>query len=158
MVRAAFNPQNLKTNSYIVAIQDFSFQYKAIELSTPEITSSIYENRYNSKIEKRPGSEISLTDITFEFLVDSDMKNYLEIKKWMYLNSFESSQYFKDIYINYINDIDGSIIFNEKYLECFPSSLSKTSLDNKEGSIMKGTVTFTVNLIEWSDEDGKYNL
>ena len=104
----------------------------------------------------RPGTVMSFQDLRVRFLVDAGLENYMEIQKWMRGIGFPSSLQeiydwqetspvdygprdsidgiFSDGTLTILNNINNPI-FNVKFKDCWPHSLSDLQFDAQQPDV-----------------------
>jgi hypothetical protein len=115
-----------------------------------------------------PGDQAQFDDLTIQFHVDENMKNWIEIAKWMIAVSFpENHEQFKFA----MNDPEGSSVGSDKnlysnvtviildsnktpqmefeFFDCVPSQLSGIDLTVNDGDInpVSSSVTFNFSYV-----------
>lgn len=107
------------------------------------------------------GDRLNYTDLSFSFIIDEDMSNYIEVFKWIKSLSFpENFDQYKgiensrdglrtDISIKVLNSHKNPAVQID-YYDCFPTDLSDVVLDTTQTDIVypEATVTFRYNYFE----------
>ena len=87
-----------------------------------------------------PGDELEYEDLTLEFIIDEDMKNYMEVHAWLVgLTSPQHTDQYKALKNSEFgikSDITLTILNSHKnptvqvtYYDCFPIGLSSVQMD-----------------------------
>jgi hypothetical protein len=123
-------------------------EFACTEISIPGISlnATIQSSRYSDV--KHPGDKLEYEDLSLEFLVDEELKNYQEISDW--LKSIESTSHteinkvISDSKIA-IYDSSHKLIGTYTFKDSFPVSLSSIQLSVNETGVVfpMATVTLT---------------
>ena len=113
-----------------------------------------------------PGEKMEFEDLVLTFLIDENLRNYIEIFNWMsYLGFPESSDQFKNLkegrtpYFE-TSDIILSINTNKSnpnlevhFTDCFPTDLSPIDFTNTDTTVtpLQATVTFDYSYYYFKD-------
>ena len=166
------------TGFYFTVIRAPLVGFFGYQINVPGLDLGVViQNNYLSQI-PRPGENITFGDLTLTFLVDEDMKNYMEIQNWMRGIGFpESLQQIydwqsEDKQQNYPHSYrdesklnvfsDGTLaIYNSTdnpnmkvvFKDLFPSSLSPLQFDAQVGDIqyLSATVNFKYTVYNITD-------
>jgi hypothetical protein len=137
----------LSTGGFILSIKrmpnvEFFTQKATIPgLSASAITTPSPLNQYFE-----PGDELGYEDLTLEFVIDEDMKNYMEVHDWLVgLTSPQSTDQFKALKNSEFglkSDITLTILNSHKnptvqvtYYDCFPIGLDSVQMDTNNSDV-----------------------
>ena len=107
------------------------------------------------------GDRLNYTDLSFSFIIDEDMSNYIEVFNWIkgitfpenfgqYTNIENSQEGLRtDISIKVLNSHKNPTVQID-YYDCFPTDLSDVVLDTTQTDVVypEATVTFRYNYFE----------
>ena len=147
------NPYN---NSHFMFInktfKGVEFACTGVSIPGISLNATIQVSRYSDI--KHPGDKLEYEDLSLEFLVDEELKNYQEISDW--LKYIESTSYSK---INetisdskiIINDSSHKLIGTYTFKDSFPVSLSSIQLSVDETGVVfpRATVSLTYTSYEF---------
>jgi hypothetical protein len=147
------NPYN---NSHFMFVnksfKEVEFACTGVSIPGISLNATIQASRYSDV--KHPGDKLEYEDLSLEFLVDEELKNYQEISDW--LKSIESTSYSK---INetisdskiIINDSSHKLIGTYTFKDSFPVSLSSIQLSVDETGVVfpRATVSLTYTSYEF---------
>jgi len=76
-----------------------AFEYFCTSVTFPTVSLPIIESKYRNHQIEVSGDTVRYEPLSVTFIIDEDMKNYLELYNWMYKNARESITY-RDITLN----------------------------------------------------------
>ncbi len=147
------------------------------QANIPDLTLGVVNQPSYTKMLPTPGDIIEFGDLSLRFLVDEDLKNYMEIQNWIRglgfperLEQFAELQESGLIQGNYVNDrqniySDGTLQiltssqipnFEVTFQDMFPYSLSTMTFDATDADIQYFTadVSFKYTIYNISDLQG----
>lgn len=147
------------------------------QANIPDLTLGVVNQPSYTKMLPTPGDIIEFGDLSLRFLVDEDLKNYMEIQNWIRglgfperLEQFSELQESGLIQGNYVNDrqniySDGTLQiltssqipnFEVTFQDMFPYSLSTMTFDATDADIQYFTadVSFKYTIYNISDLQG----
>jgi hypothetical protein len=155
----------LQTDSFLAVIDRIpAINYTCQNVSTPGISASAAELPTPFKDLSMPGDNVVYDDLSFTFIITSDLSNYLAIKHWMegytFPESYEEYTQFltdkkpqlKNPVLNMTSDISVQVLSNKKnriatfqFSNCFPNSLGGLNLDvtDSDTSVITADVSFS---------------
>lgn len=141
----------LQTNLFKTAmIEDLGNLELTIVASTmPSISTDVLPANFRRQAGGVPSNRITYTPLTFSFIVQEDLKNYLEIFRWMRANQDEFGGKPLDIIMTLYKGtkMPGASF---RFVNCFPTSLAGFEIDtqNSDTQYAKTTVEFHYDYFE----------
>lgn len=141
------NQQNLLSNLvFRLSIDHTKFsnvEYSITQFVFPDISLGISPSGFKNQNGFVAGDTIDFTPFNLTFMVDEDMKNYLEIFDWIHRNRGQDDLEYHDA-IFHIYDNHNNINKEIKFVSCFPTSLGGLDFDvqSTEVTYLKSSVTF----------------
>jgi len=143
------NPLNPNGFRFDVAkLKDISFYVQSVNLPGITLGEPIFGNPFAQT--PVPGDMLTYGELSFDFIVDEDMKNYETVYKWIVALGFPTGH---DQYLNFINSDESALIgelaknysdatltvLNNnnqpskyvRFIDCFPTSLDALQFDSK---------------------------
>lgn len=148
--------------SDIIRENNFTFTFNKIKdcafgcqtISLPAMSMGVMDVPTTQLDFPVPGSKLNYDPLSFEFLVDEDLKNYLEVYNWFLEMRNPTSDNWRDL----LTDCTLTILTNQKnhlknvdFYDCFPSSLSELNFDytTTDPQPLKATVTIEYSWFEF---------
>ena len=158
------NLNMLTPNGFKVTIDSNEFsnlQFFCTTANVPAIASNEVTSEYNNRRAYFPGDSIEYSTFDITFIVDEELKNYLEVHKWLIEDAghdtFETKTgapthrpKFKDITLSILtnkNTINKQLLFHD----AFPTSLGELAFNTQDTGVeyVTCTVSFRYNKIEF---------
>jgi hypothetical protein len=149
----------LSTGGFNLSIRRLpNVEFFTQKANIPGITSSAVQLPAPTNPYFEVGDTISYEDLDVSFIIDEDMKNYMEVFKWLTsITAPQNSDQYKDIKASKygLKSEISLIILNSHenpvvkitYYDCFPVSLSSVQMDinNTDVTYAEGNATFKYN-------------
>ena len=126
-----------------------NLQFFCTTANVPGLSQGEVQESIHNSISYFPGGAIEYDQFSLSFIVDEEMKNYIEIFNWIRDNK-DNEPKIKDITLSILsnkNTINKQILFHD----AFPISLGELSFTTQDTSIEYVTcdVAFRYNLFEF---------
>jgi hypothetical protein len=136
-------PTNFKLT--IDSTQYANTQFFCTTVNLPGTSKGPVEAKFKNEIGYFPGDTTTYSELTISFLVDEEMKNYIEIYDWLQ-NGLSTSPIFKDISLSILSNKNTTnrII---QFKDAFPISISDLEFTSQAAEIeyLTCSVTFKFN-------------
>ena len=146
------NINMLSPGNFKVTIDSNEFaniQFFCTTASVPDLGQASVLQGYKNENAYFPGDTIEYGSFTISFIVDEEMKNYIEMFNWISTNS-TSAPKFKDVTLSILtnkNNTNKQILFHD----AFPISLGELSFTTQDTGVeyVNCDVTFQYNRFEF---------
>lgn len=147
-----YSNNNLQNNGFTFILERIPqtiFRVTACDI--PSIQVPPVQAGYPGATQYQPGTFTEFDELTLEFIVDEDLRNYEEIYRWLVKQRFSENQIpSSDIDVNYESDGALTTLTNSsnpnrvfKFKDLFPISLSSLRFDTSVSSPEPITCTAT---------------
>jgi hypothetical protein len=125
-------------NDNFANIEYFCTAVNLPSLSMPEVTLN-----YRGTKGYFPGDTLSFDQLRIKFMVDEDMKNYIEAVNWMKKNAYENTSLRSDLILSVLSSKNTS---NRQYQfhDAFPTSIGELNFNTQAQSIEYITCEMTL--------------
>lgn len=149
-----FNPNNFSNSQWIAHISGFeSVTFKLKDFSIPSIMTNTTNLPNTSEVVlKLPGDHISYDDLDFNFIVDVNFSNYIQLFNWMKNNvKCCGTEYGRDISVNLLDNQGRQQGVMVNFVDAFPVALGKMILDSDGSETnLSCNCIFAFTDIEWN--------
>ncbi len=126
-----------------------NIQFFCTAASVPSISQSEIQTGYKNNNAYIPGDTIEYGTLDVNFIIDEEMKNYLEIHDWLITNKSTNPKY-RDITLSILtnkNTVNKQILFHD----AFPTSLGALEFTTQDTGVeyLSTTATFRYNRYEF---------
>jgi hypothetical protein len=146
----------LSPQSFIVSIDRLpNVEFFTQKVNIPDVSGSPQQTNTPLGLIYDSPSQLSYSDLDITFIIDEDMKNYLEILNWLEgMGSPNTTNQYKSLAASEAGvESDITIVINNnhknpnihfKFKDCFPVSISSVSLDvtSTDTTFAEVTATF----------------
>jgi hypothetical protein len=144
---------NLRSNGFVFALERLpDTAFRIIQVEMPSIEIQPVETPTRTGDQYFPGSEITFSEMTLRFIIDEDMKNYIELYNWItqqrYTTDFIPTKTQEILMVSdgTLTMLNNSNVANKTFYfhDMFPISLSGMTFETNisEPSIVECTVNF----------------
>lgn len=120
--------------------QEFKYlEYFCTSVTFPAIALPAAETKYTNMYAPLAGDSLRYDPLSVSFILDEDMKNYLEIYNWLYKNSKESIVY-RDLTLSILTNQNNPNIIVQ-YMGAAPTGLSSFEFNTQNTDIQYLTCT-----------------
>ena len=122
-----------------------NLQFFCTSASVPSLSQTPVATGYKNFNASVPGDTVNYSELNLTFVVDEEMKNYLEIHDWMLENNSSKPKY-KDILLS-IQTNKNTLNKQVRFHDAFPISLDTLSFTTQDVSVeyIQCSVTFSYN-------------
>lgn len=122
---------NLGSANWIAYIPGYEeLAIKLTKFDIPEVNAGVTAIGNRSEfVMQTTGDHIQYENLTLDFLVDENLKNYIKLYKWMRENNRSVIEESTSIFVHFIGNDKRFQGVEIEFLEAFPITLSNLSLD-----------------------------
>lgn len=153
------NPNSSTLNNYgsgnwICHIPGYDeLSLKLTKFDIPEVTAGVTAigNR-TEYVLQTSGDHIQFDNLEVEFLVDENLKNYIKLYQWMRDNTHNAIEKSTSVFVHFLGNDKKFQGVEIEFLEAFPISLSKLSLDTDGNEAdVSCSVTFAYTAFDFTE-------
>lgn len=147
MATLTSNKNYLSRGQYVVTINKTRYpniEYFCNSLTIPGINVSPVEATYANNQFSESGNVVEYSELSMNFIIDEDMKNYFEIYNWLIRNAKENDKTEKsDMIITFLTSHSNSN-HQIKFIDAFPISISDIELNSTNTNVeyIQGNASF----------------
>ncbi len=139
------NLNNAQSQNWLLAIGNYdSVSFKSKNFTLPTVSCGT-TNLGGTSIRQfeTVGDHLILDDLTFEFHIDSDYRNYEAVYNWIVKNVKDDLITYEDVTIELLDANGHSTGLQIVYVDCWPTMLAAVPLDSENADTdLQATVVF----------------
>lgn len=135
--------------AYIPGYEDLSI--KLTKFDIPEVNAGVTAIGNRSEfVMQTTGDHIQYENLTLEFLIDENLRNYIHLYTWMRQNNRSNIEESTSIFVHFLGNDKKFQGIEVEFLEAFPITLSSISLDSDNNETdVKCSVTFAYTAFDF---------